>query len=511
MSDNQLTDCTFIDSLIDMYYFGAVAHGIAITLFVYFTYQNYNSNINQAYIALSMSGGTNCESVPISVTATFLADTSGNWQGTANYSDAQSIYSLTMSNFTIQSMSEYTDMMGSFYRRLSVVADETQHLNLAENLIWWTTYVDYYSIDHPNVNDFKAIGFGNLQYLQLTGNPSVVFNLPDHFARFSSRDGVCPMSSFTNYDEANHLLSTSFSNYNQFMNSSKCTSAVYPRNLEYNPKFDGNVYEVVMDTESFSVAMGINLNFLELDTLRTVGQKSSPFSYKNITYVLGEYFDVRYPSMDALFCVHNVTDLPLGLSKSLRAFCVLTMGNSFALPLLNHHGFDENITSYCSCDTGSGSQQACQSFNLLAGVAFFKNTKEIPTTIDFWKNGNTDKAKIEEGFANLGLFDIFELLNRFPNYATMNRQAYNASYYTISSNYVCDEQCVQQAFEFCRVHNSSSKSASANESCSLLMFNVQDLTTRTISDYKYQLINGSCSKSLAISASSWYDHLVLTA
>ena len=472
-------------------------------MFIFFTYQNYESTINQAFIALSTQDGSDCESVPISITNSFYADNNGNWRGTANYSDSKAIYELVLSNFTISSYSQYESMMETFYNALVHVASEAVHVNLAENLIFWIVFVKYYSVEFPEATDFSGIGYGQLQYLQMTGSPAVIFELEHSFSKISSVSGACAITPFTTYDQANHVLASTYTNYDAFINHTSCTNAVYPPNFGYNSRYDGNIYELEIDVESLTVAMGVNLGYVELSDLRIVTQQLANFSYADGMYTIGEYFDVRYPLMEPVFCMKNMTEMPIHTPKSLLNFCVVVIGNSFTLPIFNHYGSSAHHPSYCDCAT-VGRDEVCQEFNLLTGVLFFKNKEVIQPSGRNFDLRDLTLSKLKYNLKNVltdaGLFNIFTVLKRFPTYSALNRAAYNASYYTVSSNYKCTGECLERTFEFCTVTNQTSGN---NITCSLLMFNSQDTIDRTVSDYKYQLFNGSCSPNMLIPSAYW--------
>jgi hypothetical protein len=486
-----------------MYYFGTVAHLIAITMFVIFTYTNYQSTIDQAFIALSTQDGSDCQSVPISITNTFYADNVGNWKGTANYSDSKALYELVLSNFTITSSSQYMEMMDTFYSSLIQAANQAVHYNLAENLIFWMVFVRYYSVDFPKATDFRGIGFGQLQYLQMTGSPSVVFQLEHVYSKISSVYGVCSVTPFTDYDQANHVLISTYTNYALFQNQTSCTNAVYPPNFGYTQKFDGNIYELEIDVESLSVAMGVNLGYVQLEDLRFVTQELANFSYAGATYSIGEYFDVRYPLMDPIFCMKNSSELPPNTPHSLLQFCVIIVGDTLALPVFNHYGTSSFAPSYCGCTT-TGRNEICQEFNLLTGIVFFINKQDFSIggrNIHNILNMNKLKVIFKEALTDIGLFSLFAVLGKFPDYASFNRAAYNASFLTVSSNYKCTGNCLKNNFEFCTVANQTN--SASNITCSLLIFNSQSAIDRTVSSYKYQLLNGSCSSSMLIPEYDW--------
>ena len=130
---------------LDLYFFGAVAHAMAIGMFIYFVYINYTAAKDQAFISLSRSEGS-CETVPISITGEYLADNNGNWIGTPDFVESNALYSIQFSNFQITSIEQYNSMMLNFYYHLENVGNFSSTITLAENLILLMTYIQYYYI-----------------------------------------------------------------------------------------------------------------------------------------------------------------------------------------------------------------------------------------------------------------------------------------------------------------------------------------------------------------------------
>jgi hypothetical protein len=98
--------------------------------------------------------------------------------------------------------------------------------------------------------------------------------------------------------------------------------------------------------------------------------------------------------------------------------------------------------------------------------------------------------------------ELFEVLLLYDgDYSAFNNASYEASWtlaadifgeqyptYTTSSWY-------SNIFDFCKL--------SAVSTCSMLVFNSQNFLSQSVSDYKFQLINGSCANSVLISGNDW--------
>ncbi len=481
---------------IDLYFFGTVAHLLAMLLFIYFVYNNYSQAVSEAYISLTTDGG-DCNTVPISITGTYLADYNGNWAGTPEYEESLALYQLSFSNFEITSELQYNEMMSNFYTNLVNIGDKAKTYNLAENLIYWMTYVDYYDIQSPSLTNFTGVGYGQLQTLQLTADPAIVFDLLHNIQRFSSKRGKCPVSSYTTYDQANHIFESYYSNASKIFENLNCSYAVNPLTFGYYPTTDGYIYNVGLHMQAIAVALGVNFGIIPFQTLRVISRKVANFTYGRSSYTIGEYYDVRYPTMQTLFCITNATALPPSLSPY-QQLCFLATGTTFILPVFNQYGVDITKPVYCDCsDPLLKHNEACSQFNLLTGMLFYHSKDEINLK-DFSIKEliHQLRSNVTGVLTEFGLFNLLKLVQLYPSYRAFNRAAYNASFYTIADASHCDEKCWKEAYSFCKLPNS-------NLTCSLSIVGSETTLLNTVSNYKYQLQNGSCTASMVISENNW--------
>ena len=68
-------------------------------------------------------------------------------------------------------------MMNYFQTSVNKVGQMAKTGNLAFTIVLWSSYVEYYSIQSPGSSNFTALGSGQLQYFQMTGSPSQIFDL----------------------------------------------------------------------------------------------------------------------------------------------------------------------------------------------------------------------------------------------------------------------------------------------------------------------------------------------
>jgi hypothetical protein len=378
-------------------------------------------------------------------------------------------------------------MMLAFEKGLETVGAIATTQNLPQNLMFWMSYVQYYSVDFPTATNFSSIGHGQLQYLQMTGDPSQVFDLSYTQGHLMNQNGYCGIDSYASFDQANAMLSADL-NYTEFIHTSTCNTIVNPLSFGYFPTVDQNNFLLSLDVLSFSTAMAVNLGILLIADLGIASSSFYEFEFQNTTYLTGQYFDTRYPSMNTIVCIQNMTAFPAG-SKGVQAMCMYLLGQTLALPVFNHFGQSKVEPVYCDCAT-NGKSDECQSFNLLSGLVFYPAAPQTSST--------TSALSILQ---NTGVFDLVRAVVKYPTYAEFNRAAFNASWaaaapaYGQEASYISTTSWRRNAYKFCALAPSSV--------CSVMVFNSLDGTSKKVSSYKYQLTNGSCYNSLSIDSVYW--------
>eukprot|EP01034_Spumella_vulgaris_P021988 gene21988-28075_t len=353
------------------------------------------------------------------------------------------------------------------------------------------SFVQYYSVSDPSATDFAQIGYGQLQSIELTGNPQNVFDLAYISGTVGSISGTCTLSDYSTFDQANAQLTSVYQNYTEFIEDPVCFAAVFPQSFGYVGRLDDNTYTMRLDVRSFSTAMAVNYGVLPMSTLKVVDYNVKSFLHGGVNYTLGQYYDVRYRLMDTITCMVNASVIPPHSEGHLyQRLCFYVVGETFALPVFNHYGADPTAPVYCDCEQPVGSSLDCQEFNLLSGLVFYRYA------------GNATKivlGALNSDLKAFGLFNLLDLAAKYPNYRSFNRAAYNASYITSASAFVPTTADLESAYSFCRIN--------VNQTCSLQMFNSFQATSYEVSDYKYQVFNGSCKNSTSIPTLSW-DFLV---
>jgi hypothetical protein len=493
--------------IIDLYFFGTVAYFISFGMLAYFFYVNYENAKNQAFISLESDAGQ-CNTVPITVTDTFLADNTGKWIGEEGFSATNAIYILKLAGYNIQTNSQYESMMNSFYSKLVKFGTHAAHLNLAENLVFWMTFIEYYSLNYPTSTNSTLLSNSQVQSFSLTGQPGVVFNVDHLEGRVSSYSGICPVSSLASYDRANHVMSTAWSNYSLFAENSVCTDAIYPQTFGYYPPVDDNYFNIKIDVESFSISLAVNLNIIPIQYLTKISENNAFFSYQNIEYSFGEYFDLRFSTMNSIYCIQNLTVIPQDTSIHLpQHLCMMVQGSTFALPVFNSFGLSEFEPKPCLCTNADErlasenelNENLCDEFNFLVGWVFYRNKV---TAVDYRQIYNNLKGNITSDLEFLGLFNLLANLASFANYYDFNHKSYNASFYTVNPFGNYSDLVYQNSFdEFCKLKTGLG--------CSLVIFHAFDATSKAVSTFQYQLYNGSCRNTEAIPFEVWNQLVVV--
>lgn len=475
-----------------MYYFGSIAYMAAIASFVYFAYTNYNQAVSTAFISLDEGSGI-CNTVSIPITNTYLADSAGNWQGSPAFTYSRAMYSLTLNAFQVESTAQYVDMMETFQQSLQYIGQVMRGQDLALNMIYWIGYVKYYSVQYPTATNFSDIGYGNLQYLQLTGDALQIFDLSYLQARMASVSGTCHVASFTAYDRSDGLLMLHM-NSTEFVHDDICMDTVLPQNIGYVAVLDDTNFNIPLEVRSFSIAVAVNVGIMDVSNLGAAGYSILPFEYQSVNYTFGQYFDIRYPTMKTVYCIVNQSAVPPpaedGTLQGIKQLCFYALGNTLGLPVINSFGNSSANPVRCDCTKPVGYSSYCNIVNLIPSLVFYK----YDGTVQY------DLTDIKKTMQQLGLFNLLKLYFNYPSYEDLNVAAYEATFAAVAEAYgkmdplLKTSSWLKNAYKFCSI---------GKQTCSILAYNVYSPEEHSISTYKYQLLNGSCTDSITISNTDW--------
>eukprot|EP00981_Chlorochromonas_danica_P004840 scaffold967_cov173-Ochromonas_danica.AAC.51 len=457
----------------------------ALGIFCYFVYTSYASAVSQAFIAVDESSGK-CESVPIAITSSYLADYNGNWEGSPQFAYASAKYSFSFNNFQVSSFSEYQQMMSVYNKALAYLGSIAVSQNLPFNLLLWISFIRYYSVDYPTSQNFSSIGFGQLQYLQMTGAAQQIYNLANQITSSGSYRGGCPVYALTEFDMANAVIST-YLDYDAYMNESTCYNSLPPDQFGYVKTIDDGSFRLAINIETFTLAMSVNLGYVRISDLTEASTEKYYLQFHNTSYALGQYYDQRNLEMEPMWCVQNVTEVPSDMAN-IQHLCFYSYSRAVGLPIMHHFGGDYNEPQYCNCSTPVGISTACNQFNLISGFVFYP--------IQNSRNESIDSLLLQQ----VG-YDLQLLAKYNGDYRALLEDSYTASWtlaarvYGLQYPRYSTQSWYQTAFNFARIPSGVNGS--------LLIFNSMDTISHLVSTYKYSLLNGSCADSFTIDASNW--------
>lgn len=416
-----------------------------ISLFFYFFISNFESLRNQKFLSLSSNAGT-CNAVLKPIDGIYLADTSGNWEGTSNFQYKNAIYSTTFNNFH-GSDNDYRILLSNAFEIFDAIGNNAYKRDLAANLLYWMSYT------------VSATRFENKQSMSLTGTPEVVFDKRYLKGIFSNAFGVCDAYSKVTYDKKNHQLTIVF-NYQQFSESPTCMDIINPTHMGYASFFDGSEFTIYIDVDSLVTAIAINSKILNASELEYVSLSGSTFIVDDRIFLQGEYFFPRFPGMKAMTCLANaIPGLPL--------LCSVRVGSLYTYPFFNHVGKNYTLPERCDCSNFDfNADWSCDIFNFLTGIVFY----------DY----------------NVTSTESVNDLTRLVLAADVGYDVFNASFDAIFNSTKGDAEDRKEDYAFCasgNVPNLSNK-----RGCSVLTLFVGDDTFDfDVSDYNYQVREKGCS------------------
>lgn len=443
---------------------------ILTIIFIVFFAQGYNDTIDTEF--LSPLNNPNsvadpfCENLATTNTGTYLATTSGYWEGNELFEYSSASYQLQVSSYSTN-FADYSDGMEGVYE---VIYDLTSAMNasdLSTNLLVWMSYIIPIS--------------GVSTYFTFTGNPSYVFNRQYITGSYSSVHGVCQnISSQASFNFAASSFELSY-DHTQFESNEICKAAVVPFAFGYIPELNSNTFDLQIDVRSLITALSINVGLVDFAQMNQIASSVSTFSYKGQRYVSAQYYNEKYPGMDPVVCINATFAQP----PENREQCIVVVGNGvYGIPFFNHIGKSFESPEPCDCSTLTPEQLSdpyfkCNLFNFVGGIMYW-NTFNYTSVLEQF-------IKVKR--------DMFLL----------NQQTFNASfissYYGRTSKFkstLQSNQSLYDAFEFCNIPGYGYCSMAT-----FTAFDSEETTSWTVSEYYYQLKNGACRNSLLTSRQDW--------
>jgi hypothetical protein len=417
-------------------FYGGILYALIFFLgagiFVYLFLQS----LNKVY--LSPDPATNCVSVDRPVTGTFYGDLNGHWSGTRHFDPSRAAYTFSLQNFSSSAGSVglaetgddmekanivtledlYRRLMGSImYNGLSVLKPIMQRQNYADNLL----YLMMWSLSTETGESKSA------QTFSFSGSPLSVFeSLGYQAAGLGGPHGLCSVLPTTTLDSANQQWVISWK-YSDFVADANCVASMPPSALGWVKGIE--VVEISVDLRSFFAAAAANTppppvkRFFGNSTgyentvslyqynwqLKEVFWKHDDDHYITLgspprDFYIAQYFDSRYPGMQAIFCItplradrgkssspppaNNDDDSGRGDRRKSRKTCFINAGGAlFALPIFDHTGANNNIYNDivsgsfvspepCRCNLEDGGPSSdvpsnCLGMDFLSSLLFF--------------------------------------------------------------------------------------------------------------------------------------------
>ena len=473
---------------------------------------------------------SNCMPVDRPTTGSFLADFSGNWANTQSFDPSRAVYQLALNNFTTDATASAsasasatatttttTTTLPEFYASKmewigSVLGGTVWELfttnDLAHNLLYLYFWrLQFYT--HSNIQEFS-----------FTATPASTFGQEyNHLTGTGDAAGACGVVPRTEWLESSFLIEWDSAAY---WADADCVRSLPPGKLGVakggqTPSSNssggsgGGSIRVELDSRTLLAAVAANYprppkESLQQHSLYAYGSNSSlslrliwgsdfdfPYAPQTPTINVGQYYDERYPGMDALYCIrrYNSDDGVLGAKFT----CLVKVGLVFGLPIWNHFGESLEEPVPCKCPAPGAN---CQSIDILSGLVLFVSD---------------DKGTPFDSMTQViaALLAVDEL----PNVAgdSLSTRAFNASWYTPprlvrqgGSPY--DSLLVpplpqtpssrRRAFDFC---------STPLGSCTLLVTRsvnpLPKVSLNKISPTYLILSNGACSAGNIFSPSSW--------
>jgi len=452
-----------------MYVTGILVLTLLGLSFLYLFYEGYIVSTTQKFLSLSSDAGI-CDVVLKPLSGVYLADDLGHWEGHVDFSYVGAKYEFTISQLLLSPDEWRLGIGTSIEQALNIIGYEGEKSDLARNLLIWMAW------------SLRIQVGDSIQIFRLTGHPEVIFRRAYHIGSIGSFAGDCKIKSDTQYDQAGDHFALSFSEV-ALSNDSLCVDVVSPDTLGFDERYDLYAH-ARFDSRSVAVAAAVNQGVTTLAALVKITDISRVVTVTGVVHEYDEYFDPRFPEMEAVMCT-NTKEID---SETLITCLVFVNDVLLVYPLFNHYGALDNTTSHldtepqpCSCADGSGYSFNCNAFNLLTGFLFY--------------NTGDDRDSNLRG--------ITELVMNYSNQTQLNSDAYYgmfaaAAAFTSGTRFD-DPAFRHQAYDFCHLPGDASASpADAGLNCSILAINSYD-TFHTISPYYLVLPNGSCTDTMSAS------------
>ena len=530
------------------YGIGTLMYFVIISVAISFFVTSYTSNRSQTFLSPEFKTGE-CTSVKKAADGLFYATTDGYWEHTANFAYSKALYKVNFSNFT--SIAPETDNLQLFNRLFGYVDSsfgwaQTNILvkqNLAANLMWLSGWFATADIAQEG-------GTVSLQTLELTGDPTTIFNLPYVSAGLADGEGLCSVQPTVDFQEAEHHWLISW-NAQAYRKDKNCMRTLNPDLLaqinsssSISIRIDSYSLMALALTDSPSLKecqQSFGDDFYQGTFYSTLKLLSAPRNIAGVGTV-GKYFDSRWPGMEPLLCLKREIDVPIqcrdgkrdpannrfkGMTKRNVTRCLLPLGGDYyGYPYFDHFGANKDMYDvsmkrekdpkyaaffekpvYCDCNSpelhtvaGKSSYRPihdfnstnCNEFDFLHGLILFKFESSPSRGRDllkllFYDENNMNASTISRRAYNAAWYTVPHLRQDHDANSTTLGATENMKFYYTHAKRSAEDRMAD--FSFCR---------SAYGSCSMLMLRSTSRNNfvneyYSINQNYFQVKQGSCN------------------
>lgn len=505
----------------------------------------------QAAVYLSPLRHSNCVPIDKPATGKYLGDLNGQWSGTRGFDPTIAPFQFEMNNFTteVQQLPLPTGSTGeeaartqtqtelSYFKEImfavkSVLGGTVRADMMSKNTAGALLYMMMWSLQTSSGgSSIRDQTTANLQTFSFTGSPGSTFgNIHYHAGGLGTGSGFCGVQPSVTFEAATFLWTVSF-DLQKFYNDNHCTNAL-PTAKMGTVKGESTL-ELKIDARSFFSAVAAN----------QPRQQVNPFRYENYErkialegyrsylkavkwadptehilrlgasgsqrpYSVSQFFDTRYPGMDAIFCVSPVADnAKTGDSNPADIlFCLVKMGYAFVYPLFDSFGTDAIQTdprepgwtsapSPCRCDFLNGGPAAnlspeqianCRHFDFLSSIIIFPSdlfNPSQPAMTEFLTQAVSQHSPVSELGYNASFFNV-------PRLVRSNGSS-NSTFDYQPPNPTAAERL--EAFRFCSTNAGNCSMLTIRSFNPSFLFSAMDFK---VSSGYYSMSNGFCNFSL---------------
>lgn len=428
---------------------GCIGYGITFSLFIMFFVVGFLQRSNETYISTDPNAG-DCVEVGRALTGTFLASTSGVWEGSQDFKYHEALYSFRFTDLIVTS-DEFRTMITKDFN-LSPLKNFMVMHDMPSNLIAYTNFVD------------SVVVKGKAQTMTLAISPNEVFNRNYRSgyayninATYCYADGIL-------YDGASTSYVFLFGKKANNQNCVHLTNYV----VNYQSKMVSNFGIFRMDLNTFAAAMAVNLKLLTLAQFEIV-EDMGIFDLGGMQLQATRVHNPRFPKMSPVACV-----VALNVNVTWSPYCSIVQNDKSFLPALYHYKK--------ACRGCSNARATVQSYMDKIGAG---DSSQVPR-----QQGSYAESAPSDGDADCNIIDLVAALVYVPiepltaSYGELLKLI--VTFNAVEINDIVAESAAQTnaskvLFQICPL-------------CTVLSVNLYD-NSLIIGQYGQTLKNGHCAQS----------------